>query len=148
MEILEDIYQEQKNQKEELKILRAAIVELKTQVNKPSNVHLDSEKLAKLLTPNIDTSLKALENKTEELKILISKIPKEINSRKEWGIDLYTKAWLLIVFVSLLSGFWLAPKVVEKAEYKATKYQLEHLEQQVQEFKTKNPILGDKYFGF
>jgi hypothetical protein len=148
MELLRDILTEVKSQKAIVEALTKEVSALKNQVNNPKPINLDSEKLANLLTPHMDTTLKGVQSKTEELNRAVSKIPKEINNREEWGISTSTKVWLSIVFFSLLCGFWLAPKAVQEAEHKATKFQLERREQQIQEFKNKNPKSADKYFGF
>lgn len=148
MELLRDILTEVKSQKAIVETLTKEVSALKNQVNNPKPINLDSEKLANLLTPHMDTTLKGVQSKAEELNRAVSKIPKEINNREEWGISTSTKVWLSVVFLSLLSGFWLAPRAVQKAEYEATKFQLDRREKQIQEFKTKNPKSADKYFGF
>jgi cell division septum initiation protein DivIVA len=146
MKILEDFLAEIKSQKEIIEALTKEVSALKSQVNKSSPINLDSEKVAKHLIPHIDTTLKGIQTKTQELTSVVSKIPQEINNREEYGINMSTKIWLSVVFFSLLAGFWLAPKAVQKAEYESTKFQLERMKQQIQEFKSKNPKLGDKYF--
>lgn len=148
MELVRDILKEINNQRAVIETLAKEVSALKSQVNTSKPINLDSEKLANLLTPHMDTTLKGIQSKTQELTNAVNKIPKEINNREEWGIGTSTKVWLSIVFFSLLFGFWLAPKVVQEAEYKATKFQLKLREQQIQEFKNKNPKLGDKYFAF
>jgi hemerythrin-like domain-containing protein len=148
MELVRDILKEINNQRGVIETLTKEVSTLKNQVNSPKPVNLDSEKLANLLTPHMDTTLKAIQSKAQELTSAVSKIPKEINNREEWGIRTSTKVWLSVVFFSLLCGFWLAPKAVQEAEHKATKFQLERREQQIQEFKNKNPKSADKYFGF
>ncbi len=148
MELVQDILEEINKQKAVIQALTKEVSALKNEVNTAKPINLDSEKLAKLLTPHMDTALKGIQTKSQELTNAVSKIPKEINNREEWGISTSTKVWLSIVFFSLLSGFWLAPKAVQEAEHKATKFQLERREQQIQEFKNKNPKSADKYFGF
>jgi hypothetical protein len=148
MELVQDILEEINKQKTVIQSLTKEVSALRSEVNTPKPINLDSEKLANLLTPHMDTTLKGVQSKAEELNRAISKIPKEINNKEEWGISTSTKVWLSIVFFSLLSGFWLAPKAVQEAEHKATKFQLELREQQIQEFKNKNPKSADKYFGF
>lgn len=148
MELVRDILKEINNQRGVIETLTKEVSALKSQVSNPKPINLDSEKLANLLTPHMDTTLKGVQSKAEELNRAVSKIPKEINNREEWGIRTSTKVWLSVVFFSLLCGFWLAPKAVQEAEHKATKFQLERREQQIQEFKTKNPKSADKYFGF
>ena len=148
MELVRDILKEINNQRGVIEALTKEVSALKTQVNTAKPINLDSEKLAKLLTPHMDTTLKSVQSKAQELTNAVSQIPKEINNREEWGIRTSTKVWLSVVFFSLLCGFWLAPKVVQKAEYETIKFQLERREQQIQEFKNKNPKSADKYFGF
>lgn len=148
MELVRDILKEINNQRAVIEALTKEVSSLKNQVNTPKPINLDSEKLAKLLTPQMDTTLKGIQSKAQELTSAVSKIPKEINNREEWGISTSTKVWLSVVLLSLLCGFWLAPRAVQKAEYEATKFQLERREKQIQEFKTKNPKSADKYFGF
>jgi hypothetical protein len=148
MELVQDILEEINKQKMVIQALTKEVSALKNEVNTAKPINLDSEKLAKLITPHMDTTLKGIQSKAQELTNAVNKIPKEINNREEWGISTSTKVWLSIVFFSLLSGFWLAPKAVQEAEHKATKFQLERREQQIQEFKNKNPKSGDKYFGF
>lgn len=148
MELVQDILEEINKQKMVIQALTKEVSALKNEVNTAKPINLDSEKLAKLITPHMDTTLKDIQSKAQELTNAVNKIPKEINNREEWGISTSTKVWLSIVFFSLLSGFWLAPKAVQEAEHKATKFQLERREQQIQEFKNKNPKSGDKYFGF
>lgn len=148
MELVRDILKEINNQRGVIEALTKEVSALKSQVSNPKPINLDSEKLANLLTPHMDTTLKGVQNKAEELNRAVSKIPKEINNREEWGIRTSTRVWLSVVFFSLLCGFWLAPKAVQKAEYETIKFQLERREQQIQEFKTKNPKSADKYFGF
>jgi len=148
MELVRDILKEINNQRGVIDALTKEVSALKNQVNTPKPINLDSEKLAKLITPHMDTTLKGIQNKAQELTSAVSKIPKEINNREEWGINTSTKVWLSVVFFSLLCGFWLAPKAVQKAEYETIKFQLERREQQIQEFKNKNPKSADKYFGF
>jgi hypothetical protein len=148
MELVQDILEEINKQKMVIQALTKEVSALKNEVNTAKPINLDSEKLAKLITPHMDTTLKGIQSKAQELTNAVNKIPKEINNREEWGISTSTKIWLSIVFFSLLSGFWLAPKAVQEAEHKATKFQLERREQQIQEFKNKNPKSGDKYFGF
>lgn len=148
MELVQDILEEINKQKVVIQALTKEISALKSEVNTAKPINLDSEKLAKLLTPHMDTTLKGIQSKAQELTNAVNKIPKEINNREEWGISTSTKVWLSIVFFSLLSGFWLAPKAVQEAEHKATKFQLERREQQIQEFRNKNPKSADKYFGF
>jgi hypothetical protein len=79
MEILEDIYKEQKSQKEEIKILRAAIVELKTQVNKPSSVHLDFEKVANVILSKIENK-NANAQLWDEMMITKKQIKEAVNT--------------------------------------------------------------------
>jgi hypothetical protein len=148
MELVQDILEEINKQKMVIQALTKEVSALKNEVNTAKPINLDSEKLAKLITPHMDTTLRGIQSKAQELTNAVNKIPKEINNREEWGISTSTKVWLSIVFFSLLSGFWLAPKAVQEAEHKATKFQLERREQQIQEFKNKNPKSGDKYFGF
>lgn len=148
MELVQDILEEINKQKMVIQALTKEVSALKSEVNTAKPINLDSEKLAKLITPHMDTTLKGIQSKAQELTNAVNKIPKEINNREEWGISISTKVWLSIVFFSLLCGFWLAPKAVQEAEHKATKFQLERREQQIQEFKNKNPKSGDKYFGF
>ena len=148
MELVRDILNEIDKQREVIQALTKEVSALKNQVNSPKPINLDSEKLANLLTPHMDTTLKSVQSKAEELSRALSKIPKEINNREEWGIHTSTKIWLSVVFFSLLAGFWVAPKAVQEAEYKATKFRLEIRERQIQEFKNKNPKSADKYFGF
>lgn len=148
MELVQDILEEINKQKMVIQALTKEVSALKNEVNTAKPINLDSEKLAKLITPHMDTTLKGIQSKAQELTNAVNKIPKEINNKEEWGISTSTKVWLSIVFFSLLSGFWLAPKAVQEAEHKATKFQLERREQQIQEFKNKNPKSGDKYFGF
>lgn len=148
MELVQDILEEINKQKMVIQALTKEVSALKNEVNTAKPINLDSEKLAKLITPHMDTTLKGIQSKAQELTNAVNKIPKEINNREEWGISTSTKVWLSIVFFSLLSGFWLAPKAVQEAEHKATKFQLDRREQQIQEFKNKNPKSGDKYFGF
>ena len=148
MELVRDILKEINNQRAVIETLTKEVSALKSEVNTAKPINLDSEKLAKLITPHMDTTLKGIQSKAQELINAVSKIPKEINNREEWGIRTSTKVWLSVVFFSLLCGFWLAPKAVQEAEHKAIKFQLERREQQIQEFKTKNPKSADKYFGF
>jgi hypothetical protein len=148
MELVQDILEEINKQKAVIQALTKEVSALKNEVNTAKPINLDSEKLAKLITPHMDTTLKGIQSKAQELTNAVNKIPKEINNREEWGISTSTKVWLSIVFFSLLSGFWLAPKTVQEAEHRATKFQLERREQQIQEFKNKNPKSADKYFGF
>lgn len=148
MELVRDILNEIDKQREIIQTLTKEVSALKNQVNTAKPINLDSKKLANLLTPHMDTTLKGVQNKAEELNRAISKIPKEINNREEWGIRTSTKVWLSVVFFSLLAGFWVAPRAAQKAEYEAVKFQLERREQQIQEFKNKNPKSADKYFGF
>lgn len=148
MELVRDILTEINNQRAVIEALTKEVSALKTQVNNPKPINLDSEKLANILTPHMDTTLKGVQSKAEELNRAVSKIPKEINNREEWGINTSTKVWFLVIIISLLVGFWLAPKAVQEAEYKTTKFQLELRERQIQEFKNKNPKSGDKYFSF
>lgn len=148
MELVRDILKEINNQRGVIESLTKEVSALKNQVNTPKPINLDSEKLASLLTPHMDITLKGVQNKAEELNRAVSKIPKEINNREEWGIRTSTKVWLSVIFFSLLCGFWLAPKAVQEAEHKAVKFQLDRREKQIQEFKTKNPKSADKYFSF
>jgi len=148
MELVRDILTEINNQRAVIEALTKEVSALKTQVNNPKPINLDSEKLANLLTPHMDTTLKGVQNKAEELNRAVSKIPKEINNREEWGVSTSTKVWFLVVILSLLVGFWVAPRAIQEAEHKATKFQLDRREQQIQDFKNKNPKLGDKYFAF
>lgn len=148
MELVRDILTEINNQRAVIEALTKEVSALKSQMNTPKPINLDFDKVAKALTPHIDTSLKSIQTKTQELTTVASQIPKEINNREEWGINASTKVWFLVVIISLLVGFWIAPKAVQEAEYKATKFQLELRERQIQDFKNKNPKLGDKYFGF
>lgn len=148
MELLRDILTEVKSQRAIIETLTKEVSTLKAQVNNPKPINLDSQNVAKHLMPHIDSSLQDIKTKTQELTQVVNKIPKEVNSRKIHGINANTMTWLSIVFLSLLSGFWIAPKVVQDAEYKITKFQLELREQQIQEFRNKNPKSADKYFGF
>jgi hypothetical protein len=149
--MLEEYFAEVQSQKAMIEALTKEVSALKSQVNSPKPINLDSEKVAKHLMPHIphiENSLQSIQTKMQELTAVVSKIPKEINNKEEWGINLGTKVWMSVVFFSLVCGFWLAPKAVQKAEYEATKFRLERKEQQIQDFKNKNPKLGDKYFGF
>jgi hypothetical protein len=146
--MLEDFFAEVKSQKAIIETLTKEVSALKSQVNSPKPINLDSEKVAQHLIPHINTSLQGIQSKTQELTAVVSKIPKEINNKEEWGINLSTKVWMSVVFFSLLYGFWLAPKAAQKAEYEVTKIQLERRENQIQEFRNKNPKIADKYFGF
>lgn len=146
--MLEDFFAEVKSQKAIIETLTKEVSALKSQVNNPKPINLDSEKVAQHLIPHINTSLQGIQSKMQELTAVASKIPKEINNKEEWGINLSTKVWMSVVFFSLVCGFWLAPKAVQKAEYEATKFQLERRENQIQEFRNKNPKSADKYFGF
>lgn len=148
MELVRDILTEINSQRTVIEALTKEVSALKSQVNTPKPINLDFDKVAKALTPHIDTSLKGIQTKTQELTTVASQIPKEINNREEWGINTSTKVWFLVVVLSLLVGFWVAPRAVQEAEHKATKFQLDRREQQIQEFKNKNPKLGDKYFAF
>lgn len=148
MELVRDILKEINNQRGVIEALTKEVSALKSQVNTAKPINLDSEKLAKLLTPHMDTTLKGIQSKAQELTTAVSKIPKEINNREEWGIRASTKVWLSVVFFSLLAGFWVAPRAAQKAEYEAVKFQLDRREQQIQEFKNKNPKSADKYFSF
>jgi hypothetical protein len=148
MELVRDILTEINSQKALIEALTKEVSALKSQVNTPKPINLDFDKVAKALTPHIDTSLKGIQTKTQELTAVASQIPKEINNREEWGINTSTKVWFLVVVLCLLVGFWVAPRAVQEAEHKMTKFQLDRREQQIQEFKNKNPKLGDKYFAF
>lgn len=148
MELLRDILTEVKSQRAIIETLTKEVSALKAQVNNPKPINLDSQNVAKHLMPHIDTSLQSIKTKTQELTQVVNQIPKEINSRKIHGITANTMTWLSIVFFSLLSGFWIAPKVVQDAECRVTRFQLERREQQIQEFRNKNPKSADKYFGF
>jgi hypothetical protein len=148
MELVRDILTEINSQRTVIEALTKEVSALKSQVNTPKPINLDFDKVAKALTPHIDTSLKGIQTKTQELTTVASQIPKEINNREEWGINTSTKVWFLVIVLSLLVGFWVAPRAVQEAEHKATKFQLDRREQQIQEFKNKNPKLGDKYFAF
>lgn len=148
MELVRDILTEINSQRVVIEALTKEVSALKSQVSTPKPINLDFDKVAKALTPHIDTSLKGIQTKTQELTAIASQIPKEINNREEWGINTSTKVWFLVVVLSLLVGFWVAPRAVQEAEHKATKFQLDRREQQIQEFKNKNPKLGDKYFAF
>jgi hypothetical protein len=148
MELVRDILTEINSQRAVIEALTKEVSALKSQVNTPKPINLDFDKVAKALTPHIDTSLKSIQTKTQELTAVANKIPKEINNREEWGINTSTKVWFLVVVISLLVGFWVAPRAVQEAEHKATKFQLDRREQQIQDFKNKNPKLGDKYFAF
>lgn len=148
MELVRDILTEIKSQRAIIETLTKEVSSLKTQINNPKPINLDSEKIAKHLLPHIDTSFQGIQTKTQELTKVINQIPKEINNRKILSINANTMIWLSVVFFSLLFGFWLAPKAVQNAEHEATKFQLERREQQIQEFKNKNPKSADKYFGF
>jgi hypothetical protein len=148
MELVRDILTEINSQRAVIEALTKEVSALKSQVITPKHINLDFDKVAKALTPHIDTSLKDIQTKTQELTAVASQIPKEINNREEWGINTSTKVWFLVVVLSLLVGFWVAPRAVQEAEHKATKFQLDRREQQIQEFKNKNPKSADKYFGF
>jgi hypothetical protein len=148
MELVRDILTEINSQRAVIEALTKEVSALKSQVSTPKHINLDFDKVAKALTPHIDTSLKDIQTKTQELTVVASQIPKEINNREEWGINTSTKVWFLVVVLSLLVGFWVAPRAVQEAEHKATKFQLDRREQQIQEFKNKNPKSADKYFGF
>jgi hypothetical protein len=148
MELVRDILTEINSQRAVIEALTKEVSALKSQVSTPKHINLDFDKVAKALTPHIDTSLKDIQTKTQELTAVASQIPKEINNREEWGINTSTKVWFLVVVLSLLVGFWVAPRAVQEAEHKATKFQLDRREQQIQEFKNKNPKSADKYFGF
>lgn len=146
--MLEEYFAEVQSQKAIIEALVKEVSALKNQVNNPKPINLDFEKVAKNITPHMETALKGIQTKTQELTAVASTIPKEINNREEWGINTSTKVWFFVVVISLLAGFWYAPRAVQEAEHKATKFQLDRREQQIQDFKNKNPKLGDKYFAF
>lgn len=90
------------------------------------------------------------ENLAEELKRLKNEFPKSLPPVKhEYGINLETKIWLIIVLLGSVLGFVVAPQAIQTAEVKILEHrqnQLIRREFQIKEFQKVHPKFTEKYF--
>lgn len=142
MEILNDILKELKSQRAEITTLKTITTDFKKQLDNPKSINLDSEKIAKLLWTQFSPDLKEIQSKTSELQKVANSIPSKVNHTTTYGIDLQTKIWVLLVIVSSLFGFLIAPSIGQKLDQQ---YKIIQLENHLQYHIDRNPSTEKKY---